>query len=120
MKNDGKDVKILDDAILYLQNCIACENHAYESYTSTKDEKFLDIAKRIRRNRSKLMYKIIPQSKAEIYCICKHLLAMAMALKEISSRYSEGDEKELAKECLEEASTYEQLFKLLAGGKNAI
>ena len=117
MKNDGKDVTEFDDIILYLQNAIACENHCYESYVSTKDKKYLDIAKRIRVKRSELMYKIIPKSKAEIYCICKHLLAMAIALKEISSRYVEDNEQDLAKEFLEEASTYEQLFKLLAGGK---
>ena len=67
MKDDKKDVGFIDDAILYIQNAIACENHAIESYVTTKDERFLDITKRIRRKRSELMYKIIPKTKAEIY-----------------------------------------------------
>ena len=116
MKGDKKDVSFLDDAILYLQNAIAGENHAIESYITTKDENWLDIAKKIRRNRSKRMYELIPEGKGELYCFCKHILACAMALKELGNRYIESNEEDLAKECFEESSLYESLFKFLIGG----
>lgn len=116
MKDDGKDVRFLDDAILYLQNAIASENHAIESYSTTKDKKWMDIAKEIRRNRSKRMYEIIPKNKDERYCLIKHILACAMALKEMGTRYQEEKNDNLAKECFEEARLYEQLTKLLFKG----
>lgn len=117
MKGDKKDVGFIDDAIFYLQNMIAAETHALESYVSTKDEKWIDIAKKLRRNRSKRMYRLIPENQGELYCLSKHLLACSMALKELGNRYTEDDEEELAKECFKESTLYESLFKLLIGGK---
>lgn len=116
MKNDKKDVGYLDDAILYLQNMIAAENHAIESYVMSKDKMWLDIVTKLRRNRSKRMYELLPESKDERYCLAKHLLACATALKELGNRHLEENEEKLAKECFEEANLYESLFKLLVKG----
>ncbi len=117
MEKDKKDVGFVDDAILYIQNMIASENHAIESWGETKDDKWLDILKKIRRNRSKMLYKLVPENKGELYCFSKHILVSAVALKELGNRYTESKEDKLAKECFEEASLYEKLFKLLIGGK---
>lgn len=119
MKDDKKDVSMNDDIILYLQNAIACENHCIMSYASSDDKKYLDMAQEIRKNRSKWLYKFV-LGENENYCISKHLLVCATALKEMSNRFMEENEKELADECIKEAELYENLFVELnkSGGKN--
>ena len=114
-----KDVGFLQDAILYLANAIALEWHCLESYSLTKDKIQLQIAERVRRQRSKFMYQLVPESKNQIYCESKHLLACAVSLKELSNRYVEKGEKELAEECLKDSMDMESIFILLNdGGKN--
>jgi len=113
MKEDKKDVGFQDDAILYLEHGICAEEHAIQSYVSTKDKEWLELAITIRRNRSKKMYEMLPETVDERYCFSKHILGMAMTLKEMGNRYLESEEPELAKECFDEARTYESIFKIL-------
>jgi len=118
VSGDGKDVGFLDDLIFGLEHAIGAEEHAKQSYVMTKDDKWLDIAKKVRRERSKLMYGLIPKTKDETYCFVKHLLGWAMSLKEIGDRYIEDNNLDLAKECFELATLLESLVKLFVkGGK---
>lgn len=118
-KLNEKDVGFMDDAIYYLENCIHACNHAIESYVMTKKDFWIDIAMKLRRNRSKWMYKFLEGQKVEDerYCLNKHLLACAEALKEMGNRFFEEKQINLAKECFEEAVSYENIVKLLIGGK---
>lgn len=113
MKDDKKDVGFQDDCILFLEHGICAEEHAIQSYISTKDKEWLEIATLVRRNRSKKMYELLPETNDERYCFSKHILGMAMTLKEMGNRYLEDEEKELAKGCFEEARAYESIFKIL-------
>lgn len=113
MENDGKDVGMIHDVIFFLQNAIALEHHCIESYSLSKDKIQLEIANKIRRIRSKKMYQIVKKSKNQIYCESKHLLACAMALKEVGNRHIESGEEELARECFEESADCEAIFILL-------
>jgi hypothetical protein len=113
MKGDKKDVGFFEDAILYLQNAIALENHAIESYSSTKDKQFLDIAFFVRRKRSVILNMITKESKGQIYCINKHALACAMALKELASRFSEEGDNKMAEECINDATSFEAIVLML-------
>jgi DNA polymerase III gamma/tau subunit len=120
MEKDKKDVGFIQDFIFYLQNAIALEHHLIESYSVTKDKIQMDMAERIRRNRSKWMYRFIKESKNQIYCESKHLMAMAQSMKELGNRYIEQEERELADECFQESADCEACFILLNkenGGK---
>lgn len=108
-----KDVSWIHDFIFYLQNAVALEHHAIESYSVTKDPLQMQIAERARTNRSKWMYKNIPESKSQIYCETKHLSACAMALKEMGNRFLTNGNKELADECFTESSDMEAIIVLL-------
>ena len=120
MEKDKKDVGFMDDALLYIENMVCAEHHAMESWVSSKDEKWMDILIQIRRNRSKMLYKLVPKENSEIYCFSKHILCCAEALKELANRYTERKDFKSAKECLDESSLYEKLFKFLTGGENGI
>jgi len=117
MKKDGKDVGFIEDAILYLQNAIAGENHAIMSYLATKSLKWLQISSLLRRNRSKILYKLTNEEKGEGYCFGKHILACSCALKELGNRCLEDGNQKEADEYFSEAGDYEALFKLVNSTK---
>lgn len=112
-----KDVGFVHDLIFYLQACVSAEHHALESYCATKENIYLELSDKIRRNRSKKMYLFIKESKAQIYCLSKHLMQMAQSCKELANRYSEMGETKLAEECLNESADYEAIFIILNGEK---
>lgn len=119
MKGDNRDVGWIHDLIFGLQNLIASENHAIESFSSSKKEIWLELAEKIRKNRSKWMRIFIKKANDQRYCFSKHILASSMAMKELGNRYQTQGEKELAKECFEESADYEAMFILInqEGGK---
>lgn len=120
MEGDKRDVGYIHDFIFYLQNVIALEHHCLESFSITRDKLQLEIAEKVRRQRSKKMYNFVKESKNQIYCESKHLLACACALKELGNRYLEKDDKKLAEECFNESAEMEAIFILInEGGKNA-
>lgn len=116
MKGDNYDVGFIDDILFGIEHAIGAEEHCKQSFVMDKDERWLDILKKIRRERSKLMYRIVPQANNESYCTIKHMLGWAMSLKEIGDRYLEERKKNLAKECFELAQLLESVVKLLIGG----
>lgn len=113
MQNDKKDVGFLQDFIFYLQNAIACEHHCIESYAISGDKLYLEIAYKIRKERSKWMYRYIKESKNQKYCISKHLMACAQAMKELGNRYIETKEKNLSEECFKDSVDCESIFILI-------
>jgi len=68
MKNDKKDVGFIQDALFGLQNLIAAENHAIESYVQTKKDIWLKISRKLRVIRSKILYAITKENNAHAYC----------------------------------------------------
>lgn len=117
MKNDEKDVGLVEDAIFYLKNCLAAENHALMSFINTKDKKWLQAMEFIRERRSKLLNSLVKKEQSQIYCFSKHILAMSMASYEVGNRYLESGNSEIAKELFEDAGSYESLFLLFNGIK---
>lgn len=110
MEGDKKDVGFIQDWIFGMQNLIAAEHHALESFATSKENYWIEIAEMIRKNRSKWMYKIIKESNDQRYCFAKHILASAMAMKELGNRFQSSGDKESAKECFDESATYESMF----------
>jgi len=120
MIGDGKDVGFAEDFMFYLQSAVSLEHHCLITYTMTKKNIYLQMAEKIRRNRSKWMYLYIPESKGQVYCISKHLMQGAQSLKEMGNRFVEKKETKLAEECFKESQECEAMFILLNedGGKN--
>jgi hypothetical protein len=113
MQGDNKDVGYIEDSAMILQNQVACENHAHMSYMATKNKKYIEMADIVRKDRSKLLYELIPENKGQNYCIAKHISAIIMGYKELANRKMEFNKIEEAKELLETANNYELLFRLL-------
>lgn len=113
MKGDTKDVGFIEDAATHLQNCIAAENHALMTHIATKNKIWMDVADMIRRNRSRLLYKMVPEGKGQLYCLAKHVLIMAVTAKELAIRYKEEKKDGEAQEMIEDAANYEALFRLI-------
>lgn len=119
MEKDNKDVGFLADAMFYLQNAIAAEHHCLMSFSSTNEEKWLELAKLIRENRSKYLYMIVPEGGGQKYCFSKHIMACACSIKELGNRFLESGDKENAEQCFKESADYEAMFILInqEGGK---
>lgn len=113
MLNDKKDSGFIDDASSLIQNATSAEYHCQMSWATTKDDIYIEIADMLRRDRSKLMYNLISESKAQNYCIIKHTLTVSQNYKELANRYTEMGLIEQARECLEASGRYEALFRLL-------
>ena len=113
MENDTKDVGFYEDAIFALSNLVAAQNHAQNTFTATKNEEYLAVAKMIRQIRSRLLYKITKEGEGELYCWNKHSAAALCGLKECGDRLTESGDIEWAKELYLDASTMEKLIKLL-------
>ncbi len=120
MNKDGKDVGFIEDALFGLQNMIAAENHAIMSYAQTKETQWMDIAEYVRKKRSKLLNAITLPNNSQGYCFSKHILAAAQVYKELGNRFMEGRNKELARECFDDAGSFEALFMFINkyGGEN--
>jgi len=114
-----KNVSFLDDAVFTLEHAIGCEEHLIANFCITNDERWLDIYKKLQKERSEFLYELIPESETdnETYCLAKHLLGRAMGRKECGTRYLAEDKREKAKKFFKLAFQYEQLFKFLAEGK---
>jgi len=119
MKDDKKDVGFLADAMFYLQNAISAEHHCLMSFSSTNDNKWLELAKMIRENRSKYLYMLAPDGNGQSYCFMKHIMACAQGIKELGNRFLENGDKKSAQECFKESADYEAIFILInqQGGK---
>lgn len=113
MKGDKKDVGFFEDSLFMLQNLVSAENHAIESFSSSKRKIWADINKIIREIRSRHLYRIIKEDNQQAYCLTKHLLASAQGLKELGNRYTEDDEEDLAKECFKDSQTVEKIIMII-------
>jgi len=73
----------------------------------------MDINKVVRKIRSKYLHRIVKEDNEQGYCLCKHLLASAQGLKELSNRYTEEGDDELAKECFEDSQVVEKIIMII-------
>jgi hypothetical protein len=115
MIGDNKDVGFAEDWIFTVQNLVSAEHHAIESWCQTKDVIFLELNKKLREYRSKLLYMFTPENKSQTYCINKHLHGSAQGLKELGNRFTENGEDGPAKEMFEISQDIEAIIILLNG-----
>lgn len=85
----------MEDAITTLANLIHMEIHSINSYHSTKDKEWLELANEARKDRSDLLEEVTKKDRSQIWCFNKHTLASVVGLMELGNRkYSQGKEKE--------------------------
>lgn len=106
-----KDIGKAEDTIFLLKNMIAAENHSYACFINTKNEKYLEVLEFIREKRKQILNDATKKEKSQIYCLSKHLLAMAVGALEVGNRLK----GEKAKEFYEMAGDFEALYLLLNG-----
>lgn len=108
-----KDVGFLDDALGFIEAAEGAFRHAVSSFVHTQDPVWRDIAKEIRRDRSKILESITPKSESELYCYSKHTSRMVEHAIEIANRFNEAGENEIAKEWYIKSQKYEKTIKFL-------
>ena len=115
MENNTKDVAFIQDFLFFLENSIALENHCLQSFGETNDKIQLQLAEKIREIRSKIMYRIISESRNQSWCEVKHLAGVCMSLRELGNRYLTDGKKDLAEECYKDSNYLEGAIILLIG-----
>ena len=119
MKNDKKDLGFIDDSLDLICDLACAETHCARTFIQTKDKDFLELLSMFRRDRSELLYSIIPENYGESYCLVKHILKVSRNWEELANRLIEENNLELAKEYLEKSLMYRNVAKLISekGGK---
>jgi len=96
-RGEKLDLSSDEDLSVAIMNLISVEEHFFFTYSKTGDEKYLGLLGEVREMRKGLLKRIIPNYEGEIWCISKHLLAAAMRLMEVGTKFlTKGDRNEAA------------------------
>lgn len=97
MDNEKKfDLTCKEDLSIAVMNLISIEEHLAFTAMKTKEEMYLEVLKPIRKIRIELLKMLVTNTKGELWCISKHLLATAIRLMEVSTKYLDNDTKRSA------------------------
>lgn len=107
------DVGFIDDMLGFIEASTGSEKHCASSYAETGDASWLQLLKKIRRDRGEALSLIIPKSDAQLYCYSKHTARMSEHAIEIANRFNEEGNDEMAKEYYQKADVYEKTIKFL-------
>lgn len=96
LKEDHKlDLSSDEDLSIAIMNLVSLEEHFFFTGTKTGKSKYYDLLSEVRETRKNLLKKIVKSTEGEVWCISKHLLAAAMRLIEVGTKYySQGKKKE--------------------------
>ncbi|MBU3979099.1 hypothetical protein KKE68_05365 [Patescibacteria group bacterium] len=106
----GADLSMEEDLSIAIMNLISLEEHFYFTGQKTKKDKYFQYVEQIREIRKRMLAKMIPQNEGETWCISKHLLAAAMRLIEVGTKYQTMKKPEKAKEVFDDAYALYNLF----------
>ena len=111
-KKEKLDLSSDQDLSVALMNLISIEEHFFFSGAKTKNEKYFDLLKEIRKVRKELLAKLVRNVEpgSEKWCILKHLLATSMRLIEVGTKYLEEGKRKEAKDLFEKAYNLWSLF----------
>jgi len=107
-----EDIGLVDEILELCKNLVSIESHAFGSYVSSKDNKFLNISKKARELRTKYL-SLITKNEAQSWCISKHLCECLMRLQECYTRFLSTGQLEEAKICSKDYFDLYALFLLL-------
>lgn len=88
-KIDKLDLSKDEDLSIGVMNLVSLEEHLYFSSMKTSDKSYLKILEEIREIRTEMMEELVGETKAEEWCISKHLLASSMRLIETGNKLKE-------------------------------
>lgn len=104
------DLSVEEDLSIAVMNLISLEEHFYFTAQKTKKDKYFKYVEQIREIRKRMLAKMIPQNEGETWCISKHLLAAAMRLMEVGTKYQTMKREDKAKEVFDDAYKLYNLF----------
>ena len=109
-----EDIGLVDEILELCKNLVSIESHAFSSYVSSKNDKFLKISKKARELRTKYL-SLITQNESQSWCISKHICECLMRLQECYTRFLSTNQIEEAKICAKDYFDMYALFILLNG-----
>jgi len=118
----GKDGKLVENDIGFLmedlklcENLVTLETHAFDSYSSTKNDYFLNVGKTCREIRTKYLKKIAKGTEGQVWCMSKHICEVLIRIQELTTRaMSEGD-IDSAKDMAGDSQIFTEMFLMLNG-----
>ncbi len=97
-KNILGDLGMVDEILELCKNLVSVESHAFGSYVSSKNEKWLKVSKKARKIRTKYL-SLITKNENQSWCISKHICECLMRLQECYTRFLSTNQLEEAKLC---------------------
>jgi hypothetical protein len=95
------DLSVGEDLSIGLMNLVSLEEHFLFSYMKTEEARYLEFLEDVREVRKRLLERIVKREDGdygEVWCISKHLLATAMRLSEVGTKYLHDGKKKDAEE----------------------
>lgn len=115
-EKDSLDLSSGEDLSIALMNLISLEEHFLFSYMKTLDTKYLNFLEQIRELRKKLLKHIVKKDNdSENWCISKHLLATAIRLSEVGTKFLHEGKKKEAEELFIESFNVYSMFWVING-----
>ena len=111
LKKEHKlDLSSEEDLSIAIMNLVSLEEHFFFTGAKTGKDKYYDLLLRVREIRKDLLKKIVKDTEGEEWCISKHLLATAMRLIEVGTKYLSQGKKTEAKDLFSKAHGLYSLF----------
>lgn len=104
------DLSSNEDLSIAIMNLISIEEHFFFTGAKTGKTEYFDLLQKVREMRKDLLRKIIKEYEGEIWCTSKHLLAAAMRLIEVGTKYQAESRKQEAEELFSKAYDLYSLF----------
>ena len=91
MVDEKLDLSWKEDLTMAVMNLISAEEHASQSFITSKDEKWLKVLEELRKIRTRWMELLVKEDdkRSQVWCLSKHLLASSMRLSEVSNKLKE-------------------------------
>lgn len=117
-KANKLDLSIGEDLSIALMNLVSLEEHFLFSFMKTEESKYLDFLEEVREIRKRLLARIVEKKDGdygEQWCISKHLLATAMRLSEVGTKYLHDGKKKDAEGIFVDAFNVYSMFWVVNG-----
>ncbi len=110
------DLSLGEDLSIALMNIVSLEEHLLFSFMKTQNEKFLKWLEQTRELRKKLLMKVVKKDDdSEKWCMSKHLLATAMRLSEVGTKYLHSGNRKDAEDIFNDAFEAYSMFLAVNG-----
>ena len=111
-KRGKLDLSSDEDLSVAIMNLISIEEHFFFSGAKTGNKKYFDLLNQTRQIRKELLKKLVKDIEpgSEKWCLSKHLLAAAMRLIEVGTKYYQDGKKEEAEDLFSKAYDLWSLF----------